>query len=95
MRHGNVSTDERTIVPGIWSDAFIGLLEQGKARVKVQLVGENGEPISDEIVSSLSGIELRINTNLGPRLDEIKEQLEKINLYLQEIVETEIDNGDI
>ncbi len=37
-----MAENERTIIPGNWSDIYVGLNDQGNARIKTQLVDENG-----------------------------------------------------
>lgn len=80
---------DRVVVPGIWSDAFIGLLQQGKARLKVELVDEEGNsvwegseiPVSDESLKYINNIAMQgISQGLGDILRELK----TINIYLAE-----------
>lgn len=88
--------DNRTIVPGLWSDVFAGLLTQGTARVKVQLFDDDGEPISESVVvDPLNAIELVLSTSIEQRLDTIITELKKVTTILQEVSNLEVTNDDV
>lgn len=89
-----MAENERTIVPGTWSDVFAGLDTQGLGRLRVQIVDENGNPIVElPVVNEAAGAQAEVDVH--QLLVDIHREICKQTLILGEMSRMEVSDGDI